>query len=589
MTQFRSFAALKALTAGLALMIGLFAADLAMAKGGGDACDAIKLACENAGFSRAGTDKGTKLSKDCMVPLLNGQAASGKGKLALPVIDADTIAACAAEGGVKGKGGKLARTAGAPADGAGPLAAKALPAGTTGGPNIVMILADDFAMNLLSTDQGVLAQSMPNVAQMMRDGASFTHYFVTDSLCCPSRTSIFTGMLPHNSGVYTNVAPSGGFAGFMAHGDDGKTFALTLRDRFYETAMMGKYLNGYQTGTDGVPQGWSEWAVASNGYPNFNYELNENGALTRYPAHLTDQLSVLGQAYIKRVAEGPFFLELATFSPHAPYTPPARYADAFAGVTAPQTPAFGADPDANAPDWLQSIPPLDRKTIARLDEIYRKRVQSDKGIDDMVHDIRALLDQLGLAETTYVIFTSDNGFHLGEFNLRPGKMTPFDLDIHVPLVIVGPGIKPGTVIDQTAMNIDLYPTFVELAGGAASANVDGRSLVPLLRGQGGDWRNLAVVEHQQVGENPDDPDSVSPKAGDPPTYVALRLPDAMYVEYDNAAKEVGYYDMTSDPYQLHNIAGTLPKARLDALHQALVANHACKGAVACDAAQDLRP
>src|SRR5262249_21672212 len=152
-----------------------------------------------------------------------------------------------------------------------PVAALTPPPGRPIAPNIVFVLVDDLSMDLISSDQDILNKSMPNLAQMMKEGASFSNYFVTDSLCCPSRTSIFTGLMPHNSMVFTNNPPFGGYEGFMAHGDDAKSFAVTLHNAFYQTAMMGKYLNGYEPNANGVPQGWSEWAVAGNGYRNFDY------------------------------------------------------------------------------------------------------------------------------------------------------------------------------------------------------------------------------------------------------------------------------------------------------------------------------
>jgi len=564
-----------------------------------DGCATIRAACKDAGFVQNGGKDGKGIAGDCVRPLLDGATAPGDGKLALPEVAADDIAACQAEKGgktAKGDKGKKEKenvtaeelgTQTRVAAGAKPVAALALPAGTKPGPNIVFILVDDFAMNLLTTENDVLAQSMPNVAQMMKDGATFTNYFVTDSLCCPSRSSIFTGMLPHNTGVMTNSAPDGGYVGFMAHDDDAKTFAVALHDGFYATGMMGKYLNGYLPDQHGVPQGWSTWAVGGSAYKNFDYILNDDGTLVAPKPHLTDEISTLGQAFITQAADGPFFLELATFSPHSPYTPPDRYKDLWPDLPYPKTPAYGARPDDNAPQWLKNVTPLEKAEMAKMEEEYRKRVRSDKGIDDMVGAVRKLLVSLGVADNTYVIFTSDNGYHMGEYSMRSGKQTAFETDIHVPLVVVGPGIAAGAKIDQIAMNIDFYPTFVELAGLPANADVDGRSLVGLLHGKPGPWRNLAVVEHENAKDDPDNPDLQDTKAGKPPTYVALRLPDATYVEYDTG--EVEYYDLKADPYQLKNIAGTLSAERKKALHDAVEANHSCAGAKECGAAQDLKP
>src|SRR5919201_3859597 len=163
------------------------------------------------------------------------------------------------------------------------LASACLPGGSStsaaaaGGtkPNIVFVLTDDLAWNLV--------QYMPHVQQMQKQGTTFSNYYVTDSLCCPSRSSIFTGKFPHDTGIFTNGGSDGGFGAFQRRGEEKDTFATQLQAAGYQTAMMGKYLNGYEPkqalggSKPYVPPGWNEWDVAGNGYPEFNYDLNENG------------------------------------------------------------------------------------------------------------------------------------------------------------------------------------------------------------------------------------------------------------------------------------------------------------------------
>ena len=148
---------------------------------------------------------------------------------------------------------------------------------------------------------------MPHVLAMERAGLTFEDYFVSDSLCCPSRASIFTGDFPHDTGVFSNFGPGGGFRAFYRHGDEQRTFPLALQRAGYRTALMGKFLNGYleRSGhghlSDGevtnvpagyVPPGFTDWDVAGWGYPEFNYTLNQNGVLHRYgdkPSGLPDR------------------------------------------------------------------------------------------------------------------------------------------------------------------------------------------------------------------------------------------------------------------------------------------------------------
>src|ERR1700753_2515929 len=132
----------------------------------------------------------------------------------------------------------------------------------SGRPNIVFVLTDDLSKNLIS--------QMPAVQSLQQSGASLSHYYVVDSLCCPSRSAIFTGEYPHDDGVFTNSGKDGGYATYNAHGDQSKSFAVALQKSGYQTAMMGKYLNGYQP-SDPIPPGWNQWDVAGNGYPALNY------------------------------------------------------------------------------------------------------------------------------------------------------------------------------------------------------------------------------------------------------------------------------------------------------------------------------
>jgi N-acetylglucosamine-6-sulfatase len=450
-------------------------------------------------------------------------------------------------------------------------------------PNIIFILSDDLASNLV--------QYMPNVQAMQKDGVTFTHYYVTDSLCCPSRSSIFTGKFPHDTGVLTNQPPFGGYQVFNARGNESQTFAVALQHDRYMTAMLGKYLNGYEPARDGVRPGWNEWDVAGNGYPEFNYALNQDGRVVQHGSdpkdYLTDVLASIADGFIRKSEPGPFFIEIATFVPHAPYIPAPRDADKFPGLTAPRGAAFGARPSPSDPTWLQEIPPLRPGDIKRINKAFRMRAQAVQALDQMIGQIRSTLAALG-DQNTYVVFSSDNGYHMGEHSLRPGKMTPFDTDIGVPLVIVGPSVARGAVVNAIAENVDLASTFTELAGSGPPAAPDGHSLVPLLRGNvPADWRHAALIEHKRPGPSTTDPDAPMQHSANPTTYWALRLDNAMYVEYDDG--EVGYYDLSRDPDELANIASGLPAAKRQRLHDMLAANKQCHGTQACWAAQQLSP
>ena len=422
---------------------------------------------------------------------------------------------------------------------------------------------------------------MPHVQRLRSRGTTFTNYVVTDSLCCPSRASIFTGCYPHNTGIFTNVGPDGGFALFHARGEETDTFATRLQDRGYRTALMGKYLNGYtaQGRVDGkpryVPPGWTEWDVAGNGYSEFDYNLNENGKLVHYGsrprAYLTDVMARKGSAFVHRAsgARKPFFLEISTFAPHGPYTPAPRHAADFPGLQAPRTPAFNETDVSDKPPWLRDHPALTPAQIGEIDAAYRARAQAVEAVDDLIGKLEQRLRRDGVADNTYIFFSSDNGLHLGEHRLMPGKLTAFETDIHVPLVVAGPDVLAGRNVARVTENVDLYPTFVRLGRAGSSPLVDGKGLVPLLRGNPApDWRDAALVEHH----GPDSaaaagPDAAKLGSGNPSTYEALRLQHSIYIEYANGGRE--YYDLESDPYELTNAFTSLSPSRVDALHSQL--------------------
>ncbi|HEX5145898.1 MAG TPA: sulfatase [Conexibacter sp.] len=462
-------------------------------------------------------------------------------------------------------------------------------------PNIVFVLTDD-----LSTD---LLPYMPNVRRLQQRGTSFSNYFVTDSLCCPSRASILTGQYPHDTGIFRNTGADGGFLAFHADGLEQDTYATNLQGVGYRTALMGKYLNQYspsriRTALGGpyVPPGWSDWTVAGNGYQGFGYRLARTVRVVRHGFrardYLTNVLAREGLGFVgESVAEGsPFMLNVWTFAPHAPAVPAPRDAHRFATLTAPRDPAFDEADMSDKPAWLRDHRALTDGELTRIDETFRERVRSVQAVDRMVGRLQRRLRALGVARNTYVVFSSDNGFHLGQHRLTPGKLTAYDPDVRVPLIVTGPGVPAGRTVDAMTENTDLCPTFAQLAGAPAPPNADGHSLVPLLHpssdtATASDWRDAVLIEHHGNVDGPSDPDLPPAGSGNPPSYEALRSKDALYVEYADGEREL--YDLASDPFELRNLADDAAPALLSALHERLTALATCHGAAQCWAAGHL--
>ncbi|HEX5147241.1 MAG TPA: sulfatase, partial [Conexibacter sp.] len=382
-------------------------------------------------------------------------------------------------------------------------------------PNVVFVLTDDLTADLIPY--------MRNVRRLAQRGTSFSNYFVTDSLCCPSRASILTGEYPHDTGIFRNTGSDGGFLAFHAKGLEDDTYATNLQSVGYRTALMGKYLNEYtptrlRTALGGpyVPPGWSDWTVAGNGYPGYGYRLTRNVRVVRHghrpQDYLTNVLAQQGLDFVSSsVAEGaPFMLNVWTFAPHAPAVPAPRDAHRFDGLTAPRDPSYDEADLGDKPAWLRDHPPLTAAQETRIDEAFRDRVRSVQAVDRMVGRLERRLRALGVARNTYIVFSSDNGYHLGQHRLTPGKLTAYDTDVRVPLIVTGPGVPAGRTVDAMTENTDLCPTFAELAGAPPPPRADGHSLVPLLHpgsdpATAADWRDAVLVEHHGDVSDPADP------------------------------------------------------------------------------------
>jgi N-acetylglucosamine-6-sulfatase len=249
---------------------------------------------------------------------------------------------------------------------------------------------------------------MPHLRALQQAGTTMSNYYVVDSLCCrrvrrslPASTRTTTG---------SSLTP-----------------AATVQVLAHHRGAIAGFLQGHC-------------------YPEFNSTLNQDGKQQHYgddaQSYLTDVLSSKASSFIDSSASSgqPFMLEVATFAPHAPYTPAPRYAHAAQLVSYPRTSAYDTLP-ANPPSWLKGRPPLTSAAQNNITTAYRERVEADLSVDDMIGHLEHELQATGLARNTYFVFSSDNGYHMGEYRLDPGKQTAFDTDIHVPLIVSGPGAR----------------------------------------------------------------------------------------------------------------------------------------------------
>lgn len=439
--------------------------------------------------------------------------------------------------------------------------------------NVVLIMADDLDWQTF--------MQVPRLAALRQQGTTFAQHIVTDSLCCPSRTSVLRSQFVHNHQVISNVqATGGGWPTFRARGEENDCLPTWLSAAGVRTAMIGKFLNEYPGPADPkayVPPGWSTWVVPTkHGYEGYNYTLNINGSLEKHGRapkdYLNDVLNVNAAKFI-RTSSSPFYLELTPFAPHLPAPVAPRHVAADSGAIAPRTPNYGAT-GTGEPSWLAGVPAITAKRAATMDRLWRKRVRSSEAVADSVDTVMAALRAAGKADSTLVLITSDNGFHAGNHRLSAGKRTAFREDALVPLVAIGPGVARGATVTAVTSTIDFGPTFATLLKASTPTWIDGRSLLPLLQQATtpAGWRTATITENDGTSL-PDDPD-YTPQS--PPKYVAMRSNQWLLVLYANGEREL--YNEVDDPYELNNIVDTADPsivAQLTAQAQALAA---CSGA-----------
>ncbi len=420
-------------------------------------------------------------------------------------------------------------------------------------PNIIFILTDDQPYYTIDY--------MPTVTDvLMAGGVVFENGFVTTPLCCPSRASILTGQYVHNHKVYTNRYPMGGAPKF----DDVSTVAVWLQEAGYRTAYFGKYLNDYELlePYGKVPPGWDEWGafLGKSGFQYYwDFTLSENGQEVEYPKSKAnfgaDVVTVKAVDFIHAARDEPFFLFVGYYNPHSPYISAPRHKDTFRGNSnwawePHQPPSVNERDISDKPEYLSELYPLteDELRIANV-QILRSLLS----VDDGVASILRALEQTGLDQNTIIVYLSDNGMTMGEHRFGVTKNCPYDECAHVPFIVYAPGLYPARTDMHLVANIDLAPTFADLANARVPDSINGTSLVPLLENGSVDWRDALLIEHWPTEEG---------VGAIIPEFSAVRTMEWKYVEYVTGECEL--YDLQNDPYELNNLAGKSAYAEMQA-------------------------
>jgi arylsulfatase A-like enzyme len=524
-----------------------------------------KLRALQKGKDEAKAEKSARRQLDRLARRCDLPVAEGEGGLVLPSVGAQCAAALGAPGAPVAPdalGDCLATLFGV-------WVARAGPDPQPLRPNLLLILTDDQRWDTSDATHGLDGTPvMPRTRAELADrGVEFSDAFMTTPLCCPSRSSILAGSYAHRTGVYRNDGVHGGADDF----DDASSVATWLQDAGYRTSLIGKYLNGYAQLWDRslleppyVPPGWSEWRgmrrvqffdwiqVQPDGAGGY-HEVEFGAAEADYS---TDVLREQAKTFISgAVAAGePFFLYLSFKAPHLPQVPAPRHEGLFQGAPPWRPPSYDEADVSDKPAWLQATPPMTPEEIADLDQVRIDQLEMLQAVDEAIggseaHGIVGIMEHLrtlGVERDTLVVFFSDNGWHWGEHRTR-AKNKPYEESIRSPMLVHYPRLAPlPRTDDRFALNIDLAPTFAELAGATVPIEIDGVSLVRVLDGTQpeGSWRSDFLTEGWPASH----------------VWATVRERQWKYTELplvpgDPATEfERELYDLVADPYELENLA-----------------------------------
>lgn len=418
-------------------------------------------------------------------------------------------------------------------------------------PNIIFIMSDDHAAHAISAYGSRLIQT-PHIDRLAREGMRFENCFVTNSICTPSRAAILTGKYAHLNGVPV-----------FNHIDAAQPMLQKyLQQAGYHTGVIGKWhLGGNRPDVGGAPSGFDYWNILPGQGAYFDPIFIENGQRKKLTGYTTDIITDLTIQFLQnRPPNKPFFLMSHHKAPHRNWQPAEKHRQQFENVLVPEPPTFNddyatrsdaarqatmrIDRDLNDND-LKMKPPADLTGQALKQWKYQRYMRDYlacvAAVDDNVGRLLAWLEQNGLAENTIVIYTSDQGFFLGEHNFFD-KRFMYEESLRMPFLIRWPGrIKPGQVQEGMVLNVDFAPTLLAAAGLSVPADMQGRSFLPLLQGtRPKNWRSQMYYRYYHPGHH-----NVAPHYG-----VRTRRYKLIYF---NKLDQWELFDLQRDPRELRNV------------------------------------
>lgn len=359
---------------------------------------------------------------------------------------------------------------------------------------------------IITDDQDVMLGSMDVMHhtknEITEKGIEFINAFTTAPICCPSRSSILTGLYTHNHNVYTNNDNCSSV--LWRRNYENKSYATYLNEAGYRTAYFGKYLNEYNGSY--IPPGWTHWMGLIKNSKYYNYTLNHNGNREvhgddYHKDYLTDLVTNRSIDFFRDSKESdpdqPILSVVSFPAPHGPEDSAPQYQELYSNVTTHVTGSFAFTPNPEK-HWIirQNVKPMDKTQLRFSNILQQKRLQTLRSVDDNVKRIVNMLEEMDELDNTYILYTSDHGYHIGQFGLPKGKGMPYDFDIRIPFLLRGPKIPHNTKINQIALNIDVAPTILGIAGVSVPNTMDGRNLLDLLEARKlreNPWRDSFLV------------------------------------------------------------------------------------------------
>lgn len=438
-------------------------------------------------------------------------------------------------------------------------------------PNIIFVLVDDLRWDELGCTGHPFAET-PHADRLAREGTLFTNAFATTPLCSPSRACFLTGQYAHSNGIVDNTNRAA-----LSHRLI--TWPRLLRDAGYETGFLGKW----HMGNDDSPRpGFDYWVSFKGQGECIDPVLNIQGKESKSRGYITDLLSGHAVEFLNRKRSKPFCLYVAHKAIHPnvqqrddgsvvsslsgaeAFIPAERHRNSYAGKTLPRRPNY-AKPPKGKPALERTIgnmPPLGPRT-ATTDQTILNRMRMMKAVDDGLGAMMQAVEKAGQLDNTVIVFTSDHGYFYGEHGLDAERRLAYEETIRIPLLIRAPGrINRGQKLAQFALSIDVAPTMLDFAAAPRPDSVQGRSLVPLLRGAKIGWREDFLIEYFS--------DTVFPRMRNM-GYQAVRTQQWKYIQYRELKGMDELYDLQADPYEMTNLIASGPvedmKARLERLRK----------------------